>query len=76
MPTIPINIDDGAGGAGDIFSLYVDTNHGTTGIPDVGDLRYVWDASGTASAVPEPQTYALIEGVAVLGLAYLRRRKA
>lgn len=34
-----------------------------------------WNTTG-AAAIPEPSTYAALAGVAALGLAYLKRRKA
>ncbi len=68
----------------DTFTVYLMGNSlydgGASGVgPDLGMGEVTLDnlyATGGVSAVPEPSTYAVILGAAVLGLAAWRRRQA
>lgn len=74
--------------AGQSFDLFnwgsADGTFSTLNLPDLSSYGLTWDTSAlytsgvlsvTASAVPEPSTYAVLAGLAAFGLVALRRRK-
>ena len=43
---------------------------------DAAILAAHWHEGGSEESVPEPGSLALLAGIAVMGMVYLRRRKA
>ena len=54
----------------------VATDHLILDVQPWGEWTMMTEATFTASAIPEPSTYAVIAGVAMLGFAIWRRRRA
>ncbi len=73
----PLNFDGSFNIAGNGISYEIDDSLATPGQFWGDSIDMQADIFGTvnAVAVPEPHTYALIAGVAVLGLVVLRRRR-
>ncbi len=65
----------GSGLTGEARGIFVRQGAATSGQINLSNLQVSTDFA-TASAIPEPSTYATAAGLAALGLAWFRRRRA